>query len=165
MFQSTLPRGERRLAFFPFPLVQNVSIHAPARGATALGLVWGGRFKKFQSTLPRGERLRLIAGQKGGACFNPRSRAGSDDYFHAADAVAVVFQSTLPRGERPRGPEVYLELVCVSIHAPARGATVKLKLFKFKAQNYYNARTCLYVPANPIVVKEQLPKYMFFQTL
>ena len=54
-FQSTLPRGERRL--MPKELIEvKVSIHAPARGATLITemvIVW------------------IIV-------FNPRSRAGSD---------------------------------------------------------------------------------------
>ena len=78
-----------------------ISIHAPARGAT-------GEYAntladvKFQSTLPRGERR-----SGGSGCpvdkyhFNPRSREGSDSPF-------------------------LLKLFCyaISIHAPARGATV-----------------------------------------
>ena len=66
LFQSTLPRGERRTLVVTWPA-----------------------FTRFQSTLPRGERLRRHWGS--GACkgfnprsraarirFNPRSRAGSD---------------------------------------------------------------------------------------
>ena len=100
-----------------------VSIHAPARGATAaeaahfLSIV-------FQSTLPRGERHRIGAGLRDpdwvsihaparGATapsrsarrtcwrFNPRSRAGSDDMWWCCGACVDG----------------------VSIHAPARGAT------------------------------------------
>ena len=56
MFQSTLPRGERpgwaRVQFPNF----NVSIHAPARGATKYWPDFG----------------------LGGGGFNPRSREGSD---------------------------------------------------------------------------------------
>ena len=144
MFQSTLPRGERR------PLVL---------------LTYA--FKKFQSTLPRGERrlwartqncvlrfnprshagsdIRLAAhdrqhrrfnprshagsdsictGRQGITfSFNPRSHAGSDVRRAAAPARMVPFQSTLPRGER-RAPLWQVHMLCdVSIHAPTRGAT------------------------------------------
>ena len=76
-FQFTLPRGERPDARNLIGVVERVSIHAPARGAT-LSYVSRGITPKFQFTLPRGERLRpeycLIMGG--------------------------TFQFTLPRGER-----------------------------------------------------------------
>ena len=77
-FQFTLPRGER----LPLPLQgthrADVSIHAPARGATQTdNLLFD--LSKFQFTLPRGERPRRVR-------FCIFSRA---------------FQFTLPRGERP----------------------------------------------------------------
>ena len=99
VFQSTLPRGERRVADSNKVEVKQISIHAPARGATKNYLVTVNRFyisihapargatfvekraayvEIFQSTLPRGERQHRL----GGACschnFNPRSREGSD---------------------------------------------------------------------------------------
>ena len=77
-----------------------VSIHAPARGATRRCFLlqpadW------FQSTRPRGARLCF-----GGFCglfrrFNPRARAGRDWEIHSSS-----------------------DDLAVSIHAPARGATV-----------------------------------------
>src|SRR3989304_3339055 len=77
-----------------------VSIHAPARGATE-----GRRFKscpryQFQSTLPRGERRRARRRITRPSRFNPRSRAGSDAEFVEASHAVLLFQSTLPRGER-----------------------------------------------------------------
>ncbi len=99
IFQSTLPRGER-LASRPVPLPSlQISIHAPARGATPSGRDTGSLSPisihapargatyhpgscciavKFQSTLPRGERPSPVA----------------------MTARSIVFQSTLPRGER-----------------------------------------------------------------
>ena len=99
-----------------------ISIHAPARGATLYGSY---RFCPllFQSTLPRGERQRALV----------------NGYF------ASKFQSTLPRGERPslcilcavwvdfnprsrEGSDVQGQntstVLYISIHAPARGATM-----------------------------------------
>ena len=78
-----------------------VSIHAPARGATRLDPV-RGRGMKFQSTRPRGARRQ--------------------DSLYAQASSA--FQST-----RPRGARLGLALglgrdLGVSIHAPARGATM-----------------------------------------
>ena len=99
-----------------------ISIHAPARGAT-IGHTLHAVSEQFQSTPPRGER----------------------PYFSDSRLFAVPFQSTPPRGERhggqfnsdrtirhfnPRPREGsddfdvvgQLDLV-ISIHAPARGAT------------------------------------------
>ncbi len=98
VFQSTLPRGERHNpAIHPRHTAdfnprsregsdcgvehqvrgRLISIHAPARGATIMGL-WMSTNQEFQSTLPRGERR---------------------NYYKSLMAY-VLFQSTLPRGER-----------------------------------------------------------------
>ena len=79
-----------------------ISIHAPARGATYCSLL---------HKTPKKD-------------FNPRSREGSDKIISKVVFVCVQFQSTLPRGER------LIQLVTdsynkgISIHAPARGATI-----------------------------------------
>ena len=80
---------------------QSISIHAPARGATA---AW--------------PQIR-----RPGQNFNPRSRKGSDIAIQAALQNYEEFQSTLPQGERHKwhfGDSTYF---FISIHAPARGAT------------------------------------------
>ena len=146
IFQSTLPRGERRVRngcgyndrvisiHAPtggatdfreiYDSLTRISIHAPTGGATILRLPKGIQILLFQSTLPRGERpLRCIR-------FSRLSQ----------------FQSTLPRGERrqvwhlpkelilnfnPRshgGSDVSARLqsnssLYISIHAPTGGAT------------------------------------------
>ncbi len=101
MFQFTLPRGERQLSHTLIYTVGDVSIHAPARGATC----------------------GLQASPRCSAGFNSRSREGSDRHAkHAPTQVRTVsihapargatsalrgqieayqFQFTLPRGERP----------------------------------------------------------------
>ena len=110
-----------------------VSIHAPARGATSSSLI-ATTTVSFQFTLPRGERHDY-----------------PNDYLHTA-----MFQFTLPRGERRTRqarstlvigfnsrsregsdlPVLLLVLVPreVSIHAPARGATFTLK-YKVSGRN------------------------------
>ena len=99
-FQSTLPRGERQWPVVLQCGLDGVSIHAPARGATH-----------------DGRRRRR------GKCFNPRSRAGSDQLHTVMATRPRAFQSTLPRGERRPTPAVSSAASAVSIHAPARGAT------------------------------------------
>ena len=58
-FQSALPRGERLLQNLLSAYTQNISIRAPARGATKF--VFG---------------ISVL-----GVYFNPRSREGSDEIF------------------------------------------------------------------------------------
>ena len=78
------------------------------------------------------------------ACFNPRSREGSDIGRLSSSYVIVMFQSTLPRRERRKVGMSGIRIKCfnprsregsdmarggwatdnvVSIHAPAKGAT------------------------------------------
>ena len=122
MFQSTRPRGARRM------------------------VVEGGvSDSQFQSTRPRGARpvrQQPIVSQR---CFNPRAHVGRDDleelaYFiqdvsiHAPtwgateaanfDWFAQVFQSTRPRGARQKETGFYSSFD-VSIHAPTWGATLE----------------------------------------
>ena len=79
----------------------SVSIHAPARGATA-GYV---------------NTVTELTG------FNPRPRAGGDVYsVYQFDGI-LMFQSTPPRGGRPAAGRRGCTRPTVSIHAPARGAT------------------------------------------
>ncbi len=81
---------------------KDVSIHAPARGAT-----WGASAAaspwRFQSTPPRGGRPTI-------------SRSPMPPVW--------LFQSTPPRGGRHRAHQPPEHTERVSIHAPARGATI-----------------------------------------
>ena len=94
-------RGATAFLAQVFQITGIISIHAPARGATRQQLS-PYPSAQFQSTLPRGERLVpcgiVIKGTR--------------------------FQSTLPRGERPRPGHTADTAHQISIHAPARGATI-----------------------------------------
>ena len=113
-----------------------VSIHAPARGATrACRSRRSGRYEfqstpprggrpdraaarqldaMFQSTPPRGGRLQMPSALSAArSCFNPRPRAGGDRMLALVNAT-----------------------VSVSIHAPARGATVAILNPFQRAENY-----------------------------
>ena len=100
-----------------------ISIHAPAKGATESYDEAYKTSMSFQSTLPRRERLetKRIGGKYND--FNPRSREGSDAHYLYKGVVYGPFQSTLPRRERLRPRVIMLENVEISIHAPAKGAT------------------------------------------
>ncbi len=122
-FQSTLPRRERLHPRITILSPWNISIHAPAKGATNSRR----RFKRFNFD------------------FNPRSREGSDGSYLFYSILFYIFQSTLPRRERHRcecvidtlqkfqstlprreRQTVYSlkrQAYRISIHAPAKGAT------------------------------------------
>ena len=86
-FQSTFPRGERRLTVQK--LGQNKNFNPRSRvGNDGRSSWYTYRGKEFQSTFPRGERLL--------ECL--------------IKADSLLFQSTFPRGERP---EFYF--VCFAI--------------------------------------------------
>ena len=86
--------------FFCKCIDRPISIHAPARGATERRCA--DYFPHlFQSTLPQGERpIPEWLNEAALANFNPRSRKGSD-FEHENNILRR----------------------CISIHAPARGAT------------------------------------------
>ena len=124
LFQSTHPRGVRLKKTSLSEILRQISIHAPARGATGYAFIAG-----------------LIA-----FYFNPRTREGCDMFFTINLHWIFKFQSTHPRGVRrlfaidwraivkfqsthPRGVRHTIELFIlvsevISIHAPARGATI-----------------------------------------
>ena len=79
-FQSTLPHGERRKAFYPGERNYRSFNPRSRMGSDSLGLLPSMSIYKFQSTLPHGERLIL-----------PKVLY-----------VFIEFQSTLPHGERPQ---------------------------------------------------------------
>ena len=90
-----------------------ISIHAPARGATRLeGNIF--RLEAFQSTPPRGERL----------------------VFQHQVPVTFIFQSTPPRGERRYDALRILSPDRISIHAPARGATLSVPACAYPRGNF-----------------------------
>ena len=100
-FQSTRPRGARRLIPGPASAAGRVSIHAPAWGAT--------RQACRKERLARGSIHAPAWGATRSPCwpspasgsFNPRARVGRDLKICMAPDRPRVFQSTRPRGARP----------------------------------------------------------------
>ena len=101
-FQSTLPRGERPNLLFVKNSDNYISIHAPARGATVSLTVWDQSSGHFNPRSREGSDTGIRYKNANHLDFNPRSREGSD---HAR-------QNLLP------------VRIPISIHAPARGATI-----------------------------------------
>ena len=126
VFQSTHPRGVRHSATHVLSNVAEVSIHAPAWGATSC----------------------TSSKRSAKASFNPRTRVGCDLVNLMLHLPEALFQSTHPRGVRPGFTRHQRELTLfqsthprgvrrpfgqyltnklrVSIHAPAWGATVSM---------------------------------------
>ena len=100
VFQSTRPRGARRLA--PIPL---------------LGAV------KFQSTRPRGARPAITSLSAGTQSFQSTRPRGARPLTNVGVANVTVFQSARPRGARREPRKARRGQQRVSIHAPTRGAT------------------------------------------
>ena len=122
-FQSTRPRGARRPTFRVGQHIHKVSIHAPARGATSFGV--GGVFERVVSihAPARGATAQQSPFRRGAWRFNPRAREGRDRES-CQRLCDVWFQSTRPRGARPSVKRRLTGGYSVSIHAPARGATI-----------------------------------------
>ncbi len=145
------------------PGCARISIHAPAKGAT-VGPKLSGRGGLFQSTFPRRERPRTYEKPfPVSTYFNPRSREGSDSLVPNRIYCTSSFQSTLPRRERrdwmtarhpssdfnPRSREgsdrigvvVVRVEAPISIHAPAKGATLG------RSQDRRHGRISIHAPA------------------
>ena len=125
IFQSTLPRRERLQSQRIWETQHFISIHAPAKGATAYIPLFLVYMQLFQSTLPRRERLSngaatithtisiSIHAPAKGATAQPKDQP----------ITKTVFQSTLPRRERLDENGNVIPPIPISIHAPAKGAT------------------------------------------
>ena len=96
--------------------------------------------RRFQSTLPRGERPGFHSRAVMQAHFNPRSREGSDEnssrrYSHTGEISihAPARGATVRENNHPA-------IITISIHAPARGATIP-SLFDLLTHNNFNPRS------------------------
>ena len=121
-FQSTRPRGARPGFELVDQLLGDVSIHAPAWGATGHNDVmsylisvsihapaWGATIReitvndgqRFQSTRPRGARLSEDNASCGFNMFQSTRPRGARPNSTADIRLYNLFQSTRPRGARP----------------------------------------------------------------
>ena len=127
-------------------MLSAISIHAPAKGATTRS-TYISFLLPFQSTLPRRERLRIHTPPSRGALFqstlprrerhyclvikttldcdfNPRSREGSDILCRRHPAAGDSISIHAPAKGATIQPRKVLMMHKISIHAPAKGATV-----------------------------------------
>ena len=123
-----------------------VSIHAPAKGATRGPSRKSTPYRSFNPRTREGcdcaaraspstescfnPRTRercdcsTSATRPSGSCFNPRTREGCDSPAGHAPRSFHLFQSTHPRRVRRHDLRASAAVVLVSIHAPAKGATM-----------------------------------------
>ena len=122
LFQSTHPRRVRRAGAESPIVCRDVSIHAPAQGATVEQCICITNYE-FQSTHPRRVRPRLSICRFRSDMFqstHPR-RVRPRGARNATDGA--LFQSTHPRRVRRATRHDVGRTLQVSIHAPAQGAT------------------------------------------
>ena len=98
-FLSTLPHGERRYNPLHAPMVFDVSIHAPARGATRLRSSHP-HSALFLSTLPHGERPTSFPKLFNSLRFLSTLPHGERRRARPSGYRSLWFLSTLPHGER-----------------------------------------------------------------
>ena len=143
-FQSTPPRGGRPELLAMMVRIVQVSIHAPARGATNAPMSALDRAGGFNPRPRAGGDTRRRDLPFPAHRFNPRPRAGGDKAVDVAGGVAKSFNPRPRAGgdqgsepafpadsgfnPRPRAGGDGIPSACpkdadVSIHAPARGAT------------------------------------------
>ena len=85
IFQSTLPRGERRCRERFKEWAEQISIHAPTRGATRLKAGGVRKWKDFNPRSHEGSDKEIIQVLTLTCNFNPRSHEGSDDNSIVSD--------------------------------------------------------------------------------
>ena len=122
LFQSTRPHGARHAIRQQTARALNVSIHAPARGATLPSRPCHLRnhvsihAPARGATRPPSPKRRVSH-----VSIHAPARGATADIVEPT--VLTVFQSTRPHGARPQLVEHAHCSALVSIHAPARGAT------------------------------------------
>ena len=144
-FQSTHPHGVRLIQRMRKTNDEEVSIHAPTRGATYVPESLCRLLSCFNPRTHTGCDFLLIIAFIIYPGFNPRTHTGCDcnirwhllffkfqsTHPHGVRQVAGlktertgVFQSTHPHGVRLRQYLCRQSILSVSIHAPTRGATL-----------------------------------------
>ena len=123
-FQSTRPRGARLAEVDSNWWERHVSIHAPVRGATAAISPQLCPMRVSIHAPARGATIAPRCPSMYLSCFNPRARAGRDPSSRTYLTRAFSFNPRARAGRDISAKIIEVQYVVVSIHAPARGATV-----------------------------------------
>ena len=125
LFQSTLPREERRVRAFIFIWIIAFQSTLPReeRPDRATRSAW---FSLFQSTLPREERPQFDRMLDRQINFNPRSHERSDYDSSASFFICLNFNPRSHERSDEYDASPCNAFSAISIHAPTRGATAIL---------------------------------------
>ena len=140
-FQFTPLREGRLFALLRSSAACLISIHAPARGATCRCDISGLGRPYFNSRpCERGDPFSFFDHV---ACnifqFTPLREGRRQK--HEENQRESEFQFTPLREGRQEKVHIYVRIVHISIHAPARGATA-IRAEPVSKQNYFNSRPC-----------------------
>ena len=113
----------------------DISIHAPAKGATFIISCIDSMIIIFQSTLPRRERRRHDSSHKSHNNFNPRSREGSDHFKNPISRRQLISIHAPAKGATYNS-NMYFTKIGISIHAPAKGATIVRSILILLLMNF-----------------------------
>ena len=128
MFQSTRPNGARQAMTTISTGVREVSIHAPAWGATSCFRFNSDLYPVSIHAPAWGATWITSSTSSIVRCFNPRARMGRDCCYNRTNEYIDGFNPRARMGRDVR-PPVFVQLISVvSIHAPAWGATSSLSL-------------------------------------
>ena len=136
IFQSTLPRVERQLSILAYSFPCQISIHAPASGATVTSVNIKLSFNISIHAPASGATVNILKQNPNKVYFNPRSREWSDQESTDRVKCRTYFN---PRSrewsddKRMRNPW----RDAISIHAPASGATAFIDIFSFTVRLYF----------------------------
>ena len=129
--------------------LDDVSIHAPTKGATCGRRIVFYWLSSFNPRTHKGCDLFMPTPLRSNACFNPRTHKGCDQacgLFTSSASVSIhaptkgatkqlriyelptTFQSTHPQRVRRCLHFVLFYIVSVSIHAPTKGATRRARV-------------------------------------
>ena len=128
-FQSTLPQRERQFVPDVKIATTQISIHAPTTGATQkrCGANRKGIISIHAPT--KGATMCWRRHPQMQIHFNPRSRKGSDKYGFINHIGICHFNPRSRKGSDKDGHYAASEKTMISIHAPAKGATLKVTAY------------------------------------
>ena len=141
IFQSTHPRRVRLSRKAPVCSSGFISIHAPAKGATCPIVVIYKKSTYFNPRTREGCDVYVDDIQVQDLDFNPRTREGCDKWHSIFGVNCRCISIHAPaKGATTISHFFFLLVVGISIHAPAKGAT-NCKQVETLEQFYFNPRT------------------------
>ena len=107
-----------------------ISIHAPAKGATFTGSPLNVLSTDFNPRSREGSDCQRLVRRSKQKNFNPRSREGSDGSGDDAHATLDIISIHAPAKGATVNDADYTDRRYISIHAPAKGATFNDQTFR-----------------------------------